>query len=270
MSPLKTAIQQPETTDRLNILIYGMTGVGKTHLLGTANDCEEMYPMLLVDTEGGTKTLAGKKIDVARPKDWAEIQDIYDFMRYENKKYRSIGLDSLTEVQRKLSMGSILGELDKDGYKNLGATIVPQRQDWMRTGDQMRKLIRAFRDLAYLTEEKRRVHVVFTALERSAEDRNVFPQLSGQLGQEVGAFVDVLGRLAVTDMDVPTEESDEEAKAEGDQETPGTRQMRYLLVDTVTGKDGRHYAAKNRGGRLGQIVWEPTLDKLVQAWRTDE
>lgn len=253
---LPFAVELPEDTDFTNSIIYGDTGSGKTHLLGTANECEATSPMLLIDVEGGTKTLRGMEIDVVRPLSWKEIQDVYNFLRHDNHKYRSVGVDSLTELQKKYSLGTIMGDI-KEGesdYADLGGTVVPTRQDWLKTGDQMRKFIRAFKELSYIKTGGDRIHVFMTCLEKYDEKKSVTsPLFSGQLAFESGAYVDMLARLSNISV--------MEDGAEGEEARPVSR--RHLLVDAYTNADGMKYLAKNRGSVVKQI-WDPTIQKIIE------
>lgn len=257
MSPLR-GLTQPDANHHINAIFYGDTGVGKTHLAGSAADYPPLSPVLMIDVEGGTLTLAGKKVDVYHPRGWKDMQEAYNFLRNEDHGYKTVIIDSLTEIQRKLSLGFIMGELDEDteGYEDLSRSIAPDRQDWLRTGEQMRKFIRAFRDLAWQAKEGHRVHVIMTALEKLDEkQRLVCPEMPGKLGFGSGAFVDILGRLSV----VPTEDD------EGN-----VRERRHLLVSSHEDARGIRYLAKNRGGRLGRQVWDPTAEKVLGVWMSPE
>lgn len=254
--PLEGLVQ-PDDHHHLNAIIYGDTGVGKTQLAGSASDFEVMSPVLMIDVEGGSLTLSGKKIDIFRPEGWQDMQEVYNVLRNEDHGYQTVVIDSLTEIQRKLSLGFIMGELEEgaDGYHDLSRTTPPDRQDWLRTGEQMRKFIRAFRDLAWQAREDRRVHVIMTALEKMDEKRRLIcPEMPGKLGTGSGAFVDILGRLSV----VPVE--DDEGNVE---------ERRHLLVTGYEDSRGTRYLAKNRGGRLGRQVWDPTAEKVFGVWMDD-
>lgn len=254
--PLNLKIEKPEHTSYLNMLVYGMSGTGKTFTCGTAEKWAGSSPCLFIDVEGGALTLHDEvpEIDVVRPQNWAELQDVYNFLRNENTKYKSVVVDSLTEVQRAISMAGLLGDTDEEGnYSDLERSTPPTRQDWLRTGSQLRNFIRAFRDLSYLKDEDRRMHVIFTALEKLDEKKQtVCVQLPGVLGLEAGAYVDVLGRLTVVEKEDP--------------DTGRKIQKRHLLVSEYTSEDGIKFLAKNRGGRLGLQVWEPTVEKLLGVW----
>lgn len=249
-------VTKPEHTRHLNMIIYGLTGAGKTQLAGTASRFPGTSPTLFIDVEGGLLSLHGVDVDVARPKNWTDIQEIYDYLYFENDRYNSVVIDSLTEMQRKLSMGFVMGELSEtDYYSRLESSRPPDRQDWLRTGEQMRKFIRAFRDLAYLEDPDRRVHVIMTALEKADDRRrSVNPQLPGQLGIECGAFVDVLARLSIVNVNAGTDDE------------PRLEQRRHLLTMEYEDDAGTRFLAKNRGGRLGRQMWNPTIEKIVSPW----
>lgn len=251
-------VERPEETEHLNMIIYGDTGVGKTHLAGTAVDFAGTNEPLFIDFEGGTKTLHGKEIDVTRPKNWKDIQAILDYLVNDNTKYKCVIIDPLTELQKKHSMGYILGELDDDrGYTDLARAEAPTRQDWLRSGEQMWKFIRAFRDLAYLKDKSRRVHVIMTALERYDEKRSLMcPSLPGALGPSCGAAVDILARLSKEPKEVEDPASGEIV----------TVTRRFLLTDDFVDEVGTKFMAKNRGNRLGRGMWEPTIDKILGVW----
>jgi hypothetical protein len=232
----------PDETKFINGLFYADTGAGKTFLLGTAIRCPEMMPALLVDIDGGTLTLQGipeSMISIARPKNWREVQEIYRYFYFDNTRFRSLFIDTLTETQRRHSMGTILGEIDQG---------------------QVTKVIQAFRGLSYLRDVERRVHVIFTAHEKLNDRQKVVgPELPGALSMQCGRWVDILGRLSVHDI----EEEDEEGNVT-------VRTMRHLLVTQYTDHDGLRYLAKNRGGRLGQSIWDPTMTKIAAAWRGEQ
>lgn len=260
--PLSKFREQASGPGQVNILIYGLSGVGKTTLLGSAQDCELTSPMLFLDIEGGTLSVADKGIDIIRPQNFKDIQEVYDYLRFENKKYRSVGIDSVTEIQRKLSMGDILGVLEDDAsYTNLANHVPADRYDWLSSGEQMRRFIRAFRDLAYLPDRSKRIHVLITALERLDEKSNkVCPALPGQLGLEIGASVDVLARMTVR----------ETVTGEGD--ASKTVEKRHLSMRNVE-EDGLTYLGRIRGPESAQMpthLWRPTVSRILALWKTTE
>lgn len=246
-------IERPEASEHINMILYGDSGVGKTFLAGTAADCSETFPALFVDIDSGIATLEGVDIDVVRPRSWDDINKIYKAFLAGETGYRSVIIDSLTELQKKFSMGTILGELEADQYNDLSVANVPTRQDWMKSGEQMRKLIRAFRDLAYLETVEDRVHVIMIALEKvDLEKRFACPQLPGVLGPESAAYVDILGRLSRISVNATDADAEE-----------ATVLKRHLLLDDFVNDHGIKYMAKSRMSHLGVQLWEPTICDLI-------
>src|SRR5690606_28664772 len=91
----------------LKILLYGYPGIGKTVLAATANDDPRMSPALLVDFEGGTLSIADKDVDVVRVTAFKQFNEVYDFLRSGQHPYKTVILDSITEIQ-KLNMYGIM------------------------------------------------------------------------------------------------------------------------------------------------------------------
>lgn len=242
---------------RFVALFYGLTDAGKTQLLGTAQDCAETSPTLFVDIDGGALTLTGKKIRITEPANFEELQEIYDYLREDNDRFRSVCVDSLTAQQRDVSMPTILGEIDEDRTAiNLARFKPPHRRDWLSSQHHMRKFLDGFRRLARHPDPKRRIHVFMSAGERVDERRDLgVPALPGVLGLDVGGYVDVLARLVL-------EEEDAEGK---------TREVRCLYTTKhVNEDDGFSYLGKNRLRRLPRRIKNPTVEKLMGYWMKGE
>lgn len=217
----------------LNILLYGDPGVGKTRLAGSALDVAELAPVLFIDIEGGTYTLKDSfpDVDVVRVKSWKQMQNVYDELYRGQHGYRTIVLDSLTEIQ-KFSMLGIMQSLiaekpDRD-------PDIPSVQEWGKNIEQTRKLVRAFRDLP--------MHSIFTALSKEDKDprtgmRKMKPSLSGKLSDEVAGFFDIVLYMYMKLVD-------DEPK-------------RYLL----TGATESH-VAKDRSNKLPTVVEQANMQNI--------
>jgi hypothetical protein len=186
----------------MNIMVYGDSGAGKTLLAGTAAFVKELSPVLFIDVEGGTHTLShfadNSDIDVipdpedkGRTLKWTDIQKIYNDLFAGRHPYKTVVIDSLTEMQ-KLAMNYVLGnekKMDFDVEGNL-----PQFKDWHVNTEQMRRMVRAFRDLP--------MNTIFTALSddkvdpRTANSENPriikTPSFTKKLAQEIPAFFDTV------------------------------------------------------------------------------
>lgn len=241
---------------KLNALIYGLSGVGKTRLLGSAQKCEDTSPIFFMAIDPGTVSISGSGIEVFRPTNFKEIQQAYNFLRFENTRFRSVGIDSVTEAHDRLAMGDILGVLQEDAsYSNLDNHIPATQYDWLQSGEQMRRMIRAFRDLAYLPETEKRIHVLMTALERTDQKQSIIcPALPGALGLSVGASIDILARLSLKKVEV----------AEG-----VFKRVRQLDMAEAEDEEGFKIICKARvplNTSFPKDITKPTMSKLIAAW----
>lgn len=160
----------------------------------------------------------------------------------EPRIYRTVIIDSLTESQKrsldriidvrnkKKSSGSLTDDVD---FSTATATL----QDYGVNTQQMRKLIRAFRDLP--------MNVIMIALETELKDEvsgevKVSPALTTKLAADVATYVDVIGRLYT-------------------QKAKDGKVDRKLLLQP-TGK----YIAKDRTGTLGIGMNNPTMLKIAE------
>lgn len=238
--------------DPLKMIVYSPPGHGKTTLLGTAAGDPRLSPMLLIEFEGGTRSIRSKvkkisidqlgkekpKIDVIHTveiRTWGDFDLVYDFLLTDGNPYRSIGLDSLSEMNY-LNMQTVLidaGTQDKN--RDLD---VPEQRDYLRSASQMRRLVRYFRDLP--------MHVFMTSGAQQGQDPRtktsmMMMSLTGKLVFEIPGLFDVVGYLAMVDQDDGATE-------------------RWLFTQPT----GR-FDAKDRteGGKLGEYIVNPTLPKIL-------
>ena len=185
-----------DATEFVNMLIYGASGVGKTLLAGSAATVEEMAPVLYIDAEDGELTLGALKghshlIDIVSLTDWTKLQDIYNELYDGRHPYKTVVLDSGTEIQQ-LAMNSVLGTTGRV----LDVGITPEFKDWYKNTEQIRRMIRAFRDLP--------MNTIVTALEMDAKDpRGVTvhrPAFSNKLSAQIPAFFDAVFYLYVKEV----------------------------------------------------------------------
>ena len=228
----------------LNLLIYGRSGVGKTRLAASASVVPELAPVLLIDIEGGTFSIRDvyPDVDVLRVSTWTDMQAAYDEL-YEGKhKYKTVVLDSLTEIQ-KFSMLNIMEDLVKDPRNADRDPDIPSIREWGKNIEQIRKMVRAFRDLP--------MTAIFTALVN--EDKNSKtgalerkPSLSGKLAGEVAGFLDIVAYYYVKPVAI------------SGTSPPEYEQQRLLL--TMQTED---VIAKDRSDRLPSVIKAPTMQDIL-------
>jgi hypothetical protein len=243
-----------ERVDWINALIYGQPGVGKTMLAGSSYEVESMRPVLFIDIEGGTKTIrsAYPEIEVVRvvpeynaqhiiiKTSWQRLQDVYEDIAKTKKiidgreeiAYKTIVIDNMSEAAQ-MSMRSVLEQVvqqnpDRD-------PDIPAMRDWGKSGEQLRRFIKYFRDLP--------CHTIFTAHETSLKDNNgvvnFHPSIPGKLAQEAPGYMDLVLYLYTKVM------KDE---------------VHRFLLSQPTGRN----IAKDRSGRLPQVMEQPTMTQIAE------
>lgn len=218
---------------RVNMLVYGESGIGKTRLAGSADAVPQMRRTLLIDVEGGTLTLRDiyPEVETVRVKSWQDMQKVYEALFDGKHDFTTLIVDSLTEVQ-KMSMDSIMLKLIQE-YEERSAEV-PGLREWNINLEQTRKFVRAFRDLP--------MNTIFTALVKTDKNQRTGamkrkPSLSGKLADEVSGFLDIVVYLYAKEID--------------------GENKRVLLCsqteDTV---------AKDRSNNLPQTMEDPTMEKI--------
>jgi hypothetical protein len=230
-----------EQTDLLNILVYGDPGMQKTRLLGSASLVPELSPVLCIDVEGGTMSMATDYpgVDVVRVKKWGDIANVYEELFDNPGRYRTVGLDSLSEMQ-KFSMTEIMKAAVR---KNPDRDIeVPGMREWGINGEQIRTLVRAFRDCG--------LNVIATshAMDDQSEGGNgkTKPALTGKLRNEVAGFFDMVFYLYSKKV------------KEGD-----ARRTAHLLLSKGTPE----VIAKDRSGRIPEVLEDPSMALIYQYYK---
>ena len=244
-SKLKLEIYHPGMKDYwLKILIYGPNGVGKTTLGESANDCALTTPALFVNIEGGMLSIIHKKPDVVDLKHYRELKNIFWFLAKSNHNYKTVVIDSLSELQL-FNLDAIVAEqLEKPsakGKKRYDMDDVWQ-EDYGKSTQELRRATRSFRDLP--------MHVIFTCLESSKIDKDgdesIYPSLTPKLRNSVMGYMDIVGYMY-----------NQRIKNEAGKETL----VRRLLCQNY-GK----WVAKDRspGGRLGLVIDNPTIKGIME------
>lgn len=224
-----TNTQQNEIS-KLNCLVYGPSGAGKTSL---AKTIDKFGPVLIISSEAGLLCLANhsQPIDViditlddeGRPLPKEDrikrLGDVYKFLLSDEcrSNYKTIFIDSITEISENM-------------IEALNAEF-PERKDSLvmfgENSKRMRGLIKSFRDIPYY-------NVVFTALPAVEKDqdnrRYTGVSMVGNISNKIAGYFDEVFYLNVAE----------------DKENGGSK--RYL----ITGGQ-ENLICKDRSGRLNKF-----------------
>ncbi len=229
----------------LTLVVHGESGVGKSWLGATAPG-----PVLIIDAEGGTSWVPGVKVQwdvtkgtppptpaegeivVASVKSFTSLGLILQWLQSGKHPFRSVVVDSLTEVQKRC--------LD-----NITGVEAADQRAWGEVLRKMEGLVRAFRDLTIPNGVPTLDSVVFIAGSQ-VKDGITRPHLQGQLGNTLPYFVDAVGYLYLA--------QNEDGEI-----------VRNLLVQPLGG-----FSAKDRTGKFGTKVTDPNVADMLSILRNSE
>jgi len=185
-----------DRTPKFNFLVYGESGVGKTRFCGSVIEVPELCPALLLDVEGGSLTLKTiyPGLECVRIDTWEKLKKVYSRLKsHPDHGYKTLIIDSVTEMQ-KMGMDYTM-RIRKDGDD----LNVPELKEWNINIEQVRRYVRAFRDLEG-------INTLFTALVRVDTDKRTGlsrkkPSLNGKVADEVCGFLDIVTYLGMEEVD---------------------------------------------------------------------
>lgn len=221
----------------LNMMIYSEPGVGKTHLIGTAQDHKLTSPVLVFDIDGGVTTLRNRpEIDVIQVRSLKQLitgyRNLFNAVPSDGKKfpYGTIAIDTFSELQS-LDLSMIMKEFAKINDKI--DPDIPDMRGYGKSGAHMREIIRAFRDLP--------CNLIISCHSETDRDNNMKLinkiKLTGKLKVDIPGFLDIVGFYR--------------AETNGDELT---RYLQFQGTETVVAKD--------RTGVFDPVEVNPTIPML--------
>ena len=236
-----------DVEDHLRMLIYGRSGTGKTHFLGTAPK-----PLLLLDVrDKGTKTIKySPDVKVLAVRQWSDLEDVYWYLEGPGKgKFATVAIDTLSQLQD-MAIKSVRG--NDDGMIS--------RRVWGETSSLMKTWLMLYRDLE--------MNVLYTAQDRADsvddvdEDGAILPEIGPYLmpstAKIINAAVDVIGNTFIR-------ERDEKVKLKNGK----TRTKTVTEFCMRLGPHARYTTKMRRDSSLGgegvpSIVVNPTIAEILK------
>ncbi len=241
-----------EDDEKVNLLVYGQPGIGKTVFAGSADRV-----LFIAPEDDGTISArrSGSKADKFKIKGWEDLGTAFKALDEAGEEIRErydwIAIDSITEMQRML-MRTILAEgFAENPQRN---PDVPEIQDWLVYQNRFLRFVNSYNSLP--------VNVLWTALVRTEEDADeetiLVPDIQGkgyQMSMSVCSLMTSFGYMDVKR--VPKKKKDGAIETDDSGETV-FRDVRYITWENngiIQGKDRTQtLAPRTVGKNLQQIT----------------
>jgi phage nucleotide-binding protein len=215
-----------ETKKKLNILVCGESGTGKTTFCGSGDKSKT----LILSAENGLLSI-GPDFDCITIRKFSDLVEAANeiVLGKEFQKYDTIAMDSVTKIQE-----TCLAHITGEDIDNIQESKLARQQDWGALGTMMSKTINHFTKM-----DKNFIAtclVEFYTNEKTGESR-IAPMIKGSLRHNILAYFDIC-------LHMDTKETKD-----------------GVIYYAATKKSSKHIA-KDRSGKLPENIKNPTLTEI--------
>jgi len=228
------------------MMVYGGFGTGKTWFAGTSAQEKKLGPVLLVDCDGGSRTLKGKQqfkgIKIVRMLDFRGFNEVYRMLDENPAAFGTIIIDNLNEVHN-MAMALQMREVVKKHADR--EEEVPSQREYGIVRHQIRKMITYFNNLE--------INLIVTChadLHKDDVDGRVYirPAVAGKLHYEIPGLLGIVGYLTADRISA--------VKARKGGETEIVRTMHFQPHGRIDAKD--------QSDALGFSIDNPTVPQIAK------
>jgi AAA domain len=248
IAAMKKRITKPGAGKWVKICAYGPNGSGKTRFAASAPK------VLIIDIneEGDRSAKNIPGVRVIRIKKWEDIGVVYWYLESGDHPFESVAIDTVTKMHE-MAMSFVLGEAE---YKDLTRVrAMPQRKDWNRSGQLVKTMGLAFRNLP--------MHVIFTAQERKIRDDDTQEILERTVDLPAGARGTILDSVGIIGRMIPRQVRVKDSHG---------KRKKIWVDHLVVGKHEimvtKDRTGPEEGGLLAPIIRRPTMDQIIHAWNS--
>lgn len=189
----ESRIRKPSqgTSKPPRILVYSRNKKGKTRFCATAPN------VLIVDPENGTDRMTKLDPNVWQITEWAEMDEVYNYLKLGRHDYKWVALDPTTRIHG-FSLKFVMGMAEERSLDRTPKLV--QKQHYGQAGELTKEMLWKFHQLP--------LGVIYTAQERQIEANTgdededseeavtmYVPDLPKGARAAVNSIVDVIGRI---------------------------------------------------------------------------